>query len=525
MNKYILFIFFFICFRAEAQVDVLHYKYELELTDRSDAITGKATITVRFLQPATQVQFDLATVDNDKGMYAFEVMEGTHALRVHHSNDVLSIELDKPAAANEEHTFVISYMGTPKDGLIISKNKYGDRTFFADNWPNRAHNWIPCIDRPDDKATFEFIVTAPAAYQVISNGVRTEEKMIDADRKRTHWEERVALPSKVMVIGVAKFAVKQFADSPPSIPVSAWVYPQDSTKGFYDYGVAPRILKFFSDYIAPYPYEKLANVQSKTIFGGMENASAIFYAEKSVTGNRKWEDVLAHEIAHQWFGDMASEKSFAHLWLSEGFATYFTDIYYQYQYGDSAFYERLKKERSEALDFAKKTTHAVVDSTADLMSLLNANSYQKGGWVLHMLRSEMGNSAFHQAIRAYYQKYKGGNAETRDLQHIAQSFTQRDLSTFFDQWLYHPGVPVLKISAKRSGDKVSVEVVQEQSTPFVFTLTVAFPDDLGTAILQPITITGKKTSVAFSLPANVREVQVDPKVQLLYDGPDKITIQ
>ena len=108
---------------------------------------------------------------------------------------------------------------------------------------------------------------------------------------------------------MAKFAVKQYADSPSSVPVSGWVYPQDSTKGFYDFGIAPSILKFFSEYIAPFPFKKLGNVQSTTIFGGMENAGAIFYAENFIAGTRKFEDVIAHEIAHQWFGDMASEKS------------------------------------------------------------------------------------------------------------------------------------------------------------------------------------------------------------------------
>jgi aminopeptidase N len=143
-----------------------------------------------------------------------------------------------------------------------------------------------------------------------------EEKPLADNKKLTHWKEDVSLPTKVMVIGVAKFAVKQFEDSPADIPVSAWVYPQDSINGFRNYSVAPAIVEFFSNYIGPYPYNKLANVQSKTIFGGMENASAIFYNEASAEENISIEDLVAHEIAHQWFGDMATEKKFSHLWLS-----------------------------------------------------------------------------------------------------------------------------------------------------------------------------------------------------------------
>ena len=117
--------------------------------------------------------------------------------------------------------FTISYKGIPSDGLIISKNKYGDRTFFGDNWPDRAHNWIPCEDEPGDKATFEFTVIAPAYYRVISNGKLEEDKIIGDNKKLTHWVEDVSLSTKVMVIGVAKFAVKQYEDSPSNIPVSA----------------------------------------------------------------------------------------------------------------------------------------------------------------------------------------------------------------------------------------------------------------------------------------------------------------
>ncbi|HEX2609038.1 MAG TPA: M1 family aminopeptidase, partial [Flavisolibacter sp.] len=306
MKKIILFSLLVACgpFVFGQRIDVQHYKYEIELSDLSDAINGKATITVKYLEDASQIAFDLVSVEDDKGMVAFQVMENNKLIPSFHRNDKVTITLPAVARKGEVHSYEISYMGTPQDGLIISKNKFGERTFFADNWPNRAHHWIPCIDEPIDKASFEFIVSAPAAYQVISNGVKTGETTAGL-KKITHWKEDIALPSKVMVIGVARFAIKQFADSPPGLPVSAWVYPNDSAKAFFDYGVAPRIVQYFADYIAPFPYKKLANVQSKTIFGGMENASAIFYAEDLVTGKRQSEDVIAHEIAHQWFGDMA----------------------------------------------------------------------------------------------------------------------------------------------------------------------------------------------------------------------------
>lgn len=446
-KNFSLFLLVAALFAKAQDVDVLHYTYALRLSDTSDLINGYAEIRFLARRNVSNLSFDLAGVErNGKGMRVLNT-QSIHPqktfLAFEHEGNRINVPLH--LKTGDSAVIAIRYNGIPNDGLIVAKNKYGDRTFFADNWPNRAHHWLPCIDRLDDKASFEFIVHAPLHYEVVSNGVKTEEREEDNGMKLTHWKEDTPLPTKVMVIGVAEFATKVFTDSPDGVPVSAWVYPQDSAKGFYDYAPATDIVKFFSRYIGPYPYKKLANVQSKTIFGGMENAGCIFYAENSVTGDRSAEDLLAHEIAHQWFGDMASEKSFAHLWLSEGFATYLTDVYFEQKYGREAFLKRLKGEREEAIAFAKTSSHAVVDSTADLMYLLNANSYQKGAWVLHMLRQEVGDASFHKIIRAYYDQYKGGNADTRDFETVAETVSGKELRWFFDQWLYQAGVPRLTV--------------------------------------------------------------------------------
>lgn len=204
----------------------------------------------------------------------------------------------------------------------------------------------------------------------------------------------------------------------------------------------------------------------------MENASAIFYAESSVTGDRSEEDLMAHEIAHQWFGDMASEKSFAHVWLSEGFATYLTNLYWEAKYGKEAMQERLKKDREEVIAFAKTSTHAVVDSTKDLMSLLNANSYQKGGWVLHMLRNEVGDTTFQKIIQTYYNQYKGGNADTRDFEAVAEKVSGKELTWFFDQWLYQPEIPKLKFVKTKTKEGVKLIVTQLQEPVFNLRLSL-----------------------------------------------------
>jgi aminopeptidase N len=502
---------------AQQDIDVLHYRFEIELSDAADAINGKATVTVAFPSPASQLLLQLVSVEEDKGMQVFGVRdEKGSMLPFAHRDDKIVINFRMAARAGEKRTFVIDYMGVPKDGLIISKNKFNDRTFFADNWPDRAHHWIPCNDVPGDKAPVEFIVTAPAHYRVISNGLLQEEKTTGM-KKVTHWKEEEPLPTKVMVIGAARFAVAR-VDSSYSIPVTAWVYPKDSAKGVFDYSLADDILKFFTAYIAPYPYKKLANVQSKTIFGGMENASAIFYAENTVTGTQKSEDLVAHEIAHQWFGNTVTEKSFTHLWLSEGFASYMTDLYIENKYGRDSFVKRLQKERKEVVPFARENKTAVVDSTTAFMDLLNPNSYQKGAWVLHMLRTETGDSTFRKIIRTYFNQYNDKNADTRDFQQVAEAVSGKDLSAFFNQWLYRAGIPRLSGQWKGDAREVKIELLQHSAQPFEFPLEILLTLADGMKKTERFTITEKETKIKLELPSRPVSVQLDPGTQLLFEA-------
>lgn len=502
------------------KVDILHYRFEIGLSDSSDQITGKATIQCRFVQPAKSFVINLAKEKGGKGMKILRVVEGNvdgAALNFIHEGDNLTINFNDTVAANAEKIVTIFYSGIPADGLIISKNKYGDRTFFSDNWPNRAHQWIPCNDVPSDKASVEFIVTAPAYYQVISNGLQVEETNLADGKKRTHWKEDIAIPTKVMVIGAARFSVAR-VDSSYRVPVTAWVYPQDSKKGNYDYAVAQRILQFFENMVGPYPFKKLANVQSKTIFGGMENASAIFYAESTVTGDRKSEDLIAHEIVHQWFGNTATEKNFAHLWLSEGFATYLTNYYWQQQYGNEEFSKKLMEDREQVIQFSRMSNRPVVDSLSPYMDLLNANSYQKGGWVLHMLRNEVGDSSFRAIVKTYYDQYKGSNADTRDFQRVAETVAGKKLDWFFDQWLFAAGLPRVKGEWRFIDNKIVLNVLQNGEHTFRFPLEIGYTDETGKLAIHKVLVSSPSSTFEWEVGKKPAKLILDPNVNLLFTG-------
>lgn len=504
-------------------IDVQHYKFELTLTDNTDTIKGTATISVKFLQRTQSITLDLGNINSSgKGMQVINVIVEGKIASYTHNNDKLQVQLPVMEKAGDSQMVAIQYKGIPADGLIISKNLFNKRTFFGDNWPNRAHFWLPCNDIPADKASLEFIITVPSHYSIVSNGIQTGEHLINDSLKLTHWKEDVPLPTKVMVIGAADFAVSD-AGYAGTIPVTSWVYNEDKEQGFHDYEKAKEILQYFISYIGPYGYKKLANVQSKTIFGGMENAGAIFYFEGSVTGNGKVEDLLAHEIAHQWFGDMVTETNFKHLWLSEGFATYLTDVYIESVYGTDSLHRRLIKERNGVIAFANKSIAPVVDTSSDYMQLLNANSYQKGAWILHMLRNNVGDAVFKNIIREQYKKFAGSNASSEDFIATAEKVSHKNLQPFFKQWLYKPGIPVIATAWKynAAAKKIVITVAQQQAGLFNFPMEFLVVTDKG-SFLKMVTTKKKATAVSFLIKGKPVQVVPDPNCKLLWQAAVKL---
>ncbi|HWZ04590.1 MAG TPA: M1 family aminopeptidase [Mucilaginibacter sp.] len=511
---FLISLFFFVVAKAQVQfpaIDVLHYTFGIRLSDVNDTIKGKADIELKFLKDVKKFQLNLVkTNSSGKGMLVSSITE--HGKNISFSQDSDLININVIAKAGSSHYFIITYQGIPADGLIISKNEFGHRTFFGDNWPNRAHNWLPCADYPADKALVDFIVTAPDHYQVIANGLKMQEIALPNHLRTTHYKETSPLPTKVMVIGVADFAIDHPADV-GTIPLYTYVFPESKDAGFKSYTIAKEILPYYIKMIGPYAYEKLANVQSKTIFGGMENASAIFYFENSVN-SKGIEELMAHEIAHQWFGDAASEKSFAHLWLSEGFATYMTNLYLENKYGTDTLKTRLKADRATVLKFEKRRLTPVVDTGVknNFMQMLNANSYQKGGWVLHMLRRKLGDTLFWKGIRNYYAQYKNGNANTDDLCKVMEKASGQNLEQFFKQWLYTAGHPQLNITWKYDEAKKVVEmtITQKQSTLFEFPLEISI--DGQSKILD---IKNKAVTAVFPVTEKPKAIIADPNVNLL----------
>jgi len=496
---------FFTGLKAQ-QVDVQCYSILLNLQDTTDQIKAITTISLQYLQNTSKLKLDLA------GMKVKEVYNGAQKFTFDQDANALYINVN--AKAGEQAIYSIAYAGTPKDGLIISQNKYGHRTFFTDHWPDRAHQWFPCIDHPSDKAKFSISVAAPDHYTVVANGVKKEEVKMGGHTKMTTWVENVPLATKVMAVAVADFVVTHAGDV-GKIPVDSYVFREDSLH--QGYARATNILPYFIQQIGPFQFEKLANIQSKTIFGGMENAGAIFYAEDSPE-YEKLESLLAHEIAHQWFGDAVTETDWRHLWLSEGFATYFTLLYMEHTYGTDTLKASLKADREKIIGFSKKRKTPVVDTTvhSNYMQLLNANSYERGGWVLHMLRRKIGDESFWAGIRQYFKDYNGRNAGTDDFRIEMEKASGQDLKGFFTQWLYTAAMPELQVnlSYNESTHVVKMEVIQKQATLFEFPLEYTLDK---TKPLQKLMIKDKVTTVMIPAATRPAGIWLDPDTNLLAD--------
>lgn len=513
------------------KIDVLNYAFRIELADTTDEIKCEVTIDVRYLAAGVEIlRLDLinarAALEN-KGMRVSQVLSDGAPLGYTHENDELKITLPKASQINQKSKYTIIYSGVPATGLKIGNNKHGDRTFFSDNWPDKGRNWLSVIDHPYDKATCEFLVTAPSHYQVVSNGLKVEETDLANGNRLTHWKQSVPIASWLYVLGVARFAV-QYVDRFENKSIETWVYYQDRDAGFTDFAEpTKKVLEFYSDYVGTFSYEKLANIQSNSVSGGMEAASAILYSENSVVGdkNERWRNVVIHEIAHQWFGNAITESDWDDVWLSEGFATYFTLLFIEHEYGHEAFLKGLTSSKERVNTFyAQHPDYRIIhDNLNDMSKVTSSQTYQKGSWVLHMLRGVVGDNAFKKGIQSYYNKYQNLNATTADFRQEMEAASGKDLKVFFEQWLYKPGK--LKLDAKWRYDakqkEVTIELKQTQNDGSMFNMPVEvamYSPNVKEPLIQTIVVDQKSKVFTLPMDSAPEKILLDPNFWVLMDA-------
>jgi aminopeptidase N len=381
------------------------------------------------------------------------------------------------------------------------------------------------IDHPYDKATSEFIITAPAKYQVVANGLLQEVTDLGDGRRVTHWKQSVPIASWLNAIGIEQFYVHH-AGAVKGVALDTWVAHQDKDIGpTYFEGPARQALEFYSEHVGPYSYEKLANVAAAGINGGTEHASAIFYGERGLRPVPAF-GLVAHEVAHQWFGDSVTERDWDDVWLSEGFATYFTHLCEEHYLGRDVMIAGLKRDVTTILNAEKASpdTPVIHRNLSDMSKVLNRFVYQKGGWVLHMLRGRVGANAFWSGIREYYRRYQNQSASTDDFRQVMEQASGTDLRPFFTQWLNRSGVPKLEGTWQYDAAAKRITVTVSQTStgdPFRLPLEIGITAAAGALPrIEHAELTDRSGTFSFAAETAPASVTLDPNTWLLFEaGP------
>jgi len=504
-------------------VDVRSYGFRITLPDSGRTIRGRAMIQLRRDLAADTLRLDLlAPMKVDRVVVHGEVRSARRdSTRLH----VPLRTSDGPIVHVE-----VRWHGIPQDGLIITEPVTGPDNrgwrAFGDNWPNRARHWLPTVDHPSDKATVQWTIEAPSGLDVVANGVQTR-RVTDSTRTTWHFAMRQPIPTYLMVLGAARMQETTLGRTACGhglgggcVSQSVWTFPEERDYAPGPFGEAGRIVSYFATTATGFPYARLAHLQSSTRFGGMENATAIFYSDQAFRSHDVGVRLIAHETAHQWFGNAISPRRWEDVWLSEGFATYWAALYIRHSRGDSAYHADLRRVRDAVLAASEVTERPVVDSVGarDPLTLLNRNSYEKAGFVLRMLHAELGDSVFFRGIRAYQRRFRHGTATTDAFRLVMEQAAGRSLAPFFAQWLHRPGTASLTVRWRQEGGAVVLTVHQETGVPYALPLDLVVTDGNGRSLRTTVKVSGQRVEtvrVPIGTLGRVTGLAFDPDVRFL----------
>jgi aminopeptidase N len=508
-------------------VDIKHIKAELSVDARKREIRGVVTHTLSPLHPYfTQLELDCGeklkvskvTVGAQGAVCEFKTKGST-----------LSISLDKAYGVDDTIDVAIAYSGSPDRGLffVLPETPYPEKhlSFWTQGESEDTRHWLPCYDYPNERATSEMIVTTEKPLFVLSNGALVETRENTGGTTTYHWKMSAPHSSYLISLAASDFAV--YHDRLGDLPVDYYVahsVDQKTARRFM--GKTPKMVQFFAEKTGqPYPYAKYAQVcVPDFIAGGMENITATTMTDTALhdeiaelEGDQ--DGLVAHELAHQWFGDLLTCKDWSHVWLNEGFASYFDALFTEFDRGDDAF--RIGMNGSLAayigsdLGYRRPIVEARYDSADDMFDTV---TYSKGACVLHTLRGVVGDAAWWKGIREYVALHKNKTVESDDFRKAVEAASGQDLKWFFDQWVYKSGHPELKVRWHyEDADKtVRVQIEQTQKlddqTPlFRLPTTLEITGPAGHARVVPIVITNARQEFIIAAPERPKMVLIDPQ--------------
>jgi len=451
--------------------DVLHYKVQLTFDLDKKEFQGSNTIT---LSPLTE-NFQTFALNATDLRIAKAVTEQGQELPFTHDNDTLRISLFHPVSFGDTIKVTVWYHGTdPKKGLYFDeKTSRHPMVVTTDSWPDEARYWFPCYDYPHDKAVQEMIITVKNPHKVLSNGKFmgvTENKQ--AGTWTWHYYQERPHSTYLSMLAIGPYTVIE--DSLESLPVNYWVYPDDDENANWIFEDTPAMIAFFNRiYDYPYPWDKYDQVVSPRQGGGAEATSATILGEGVIYDRRaeqdfSWERVIAHEIAHQWWGDLITLRSWEHTWMNEGFGTYSDYLYTNFaRGGDEGAVDLLGKKNQYLREAHNRYMRPIVFTRYNKpQDNFDSHTYPKAAVVLHMLRFILGDKSFFETLSYFLHRHSFKAVDTHDFMTAVKEVTGQNLDWFFDQFIFKPGHPVFDISYNYDNilNQINLTVRQVQDT-------------------------------------------------------------
>jgi len=448
--------------------DALHYLVKIKLDLDQKAFEGAATVTVASFREG------LATcvLDAEEFTVTSVLSEDGLPLKFDQTAKELAVHLLRPYKFGEELSFTCFYHGQdPKIGLqFMAESVDNPQIVFSDSFPENVHHWFPCFDYPNDKVTNEIVATVKSGLKVAANGRLVsviEDKA--AGTVTYHWSQDLPHSTYLIFLAAAPYVVVR--DSYGTLPVNYWVYPRDEAKVEATYGKTPKMIEFFNRiYGYDYPWQKYDQV-SVPSGGGAESTSATAMTHRIMVDEKGEPDfpaigIVSHELAHQWWGDLITLRSWAHTWLNESFGTYSDYLYHRYEKGDDEGAVNLLGKLNAYLREAKtRYIRPIVSDRYDQPGdMFDSHTYPKGARVLHMLRSLVGDEPFFKTLSHFLHRYAFDAVDTDDFIRSVKTVTGQNLDWFFDQWLFKPGHPVFEVKSEwdAAGKVVRLKVAQVQ---------------------------------------------------------------
>lgn len=413
---------------AQSKIDVTHYDINIELFPEKKILKGDVTVTGLLLDKSLE-RLDLNFYENME--IKSLTLNGKNS-----SFEQKDTRLSVPLNGFRSDTFNVRvvYEGTPKKlgfGSFVFDSFNGRSVTYNMSEPIYASTWYPCNDKPDDKALMDMSITNDSAKVSVSNG-RLMDVKTKGDRRTYHWKTFYPITTYLICFYSADyrhFEEKYASDSGESMNIDYFAFPEHLDMAQNDFKGHPEMIRFFSGLFGEYPFikEKYGVAEFLWQMGAMEHQTITGIGSNFLNGKRFFNEFYIHELAHQWFGDAVSPATWKDIWLNEGFATYCEALFAEHESGPSAY-------RSTMLQ--KFQDHFSGTLYNPQSGLFSSTVYDKGAWVLHMLRWEIGDSAFFSSLKKYYETYKYKSASTDNFIKVCENESHKDLSYFFKQWVY-----------------------------------------------------------------------------------------